>query len=47
MAVTQMMIMIFLALFSVDLNAKGKQMAYHRSTAIALRVNTDTDTDVF
>ena len=29
----------------VLLKTSGKQIAYHRSTAIALRVKTDTDID--
>ena len=44
-ATTQMKMIIILALVVVDLNLRGWQMAYHRSTEIALRVSTDTDTD--
>lgn len=44
---THIIRMMNLALRTVLLKRRGWQIAYHRSTDMALRVSTDTETDTF
>lgn len=41
----QIMMIMFLVRFAVVLNFSGRQIAYHLSTDMALRVRTETDTE--